>query len=434
MTLAASLYAPVFAAETALPEAGVHSLAPAADLDDPPETHIRLTPVLTFGAEVQVKYEYESDFDFDDSIARDRSPLKPELSLAVSYDPHPAVQIFLNLELVREFGSTEPTEIDNGTMLDLTQVYLRYNDLVGPGVSFQVGRQRFEDDREWLYDEELDAVRVFYRSGRSTLEGSVSREELVDRNLLPDAQPGIEPVNNYVAYGGYGLDEEAGIAAYVVVRDDRSGAMESPQFFGLHSSGAVSERLVYWVELAHARGRDGSKRIRGWGGDFGSTFAFDMSLKPALSVGYAFGTGDRNPSDDVDRNFRQTGWQDNTDELNGVSSIKYYGELFDPELRNLRILTVSAGARPARDTSSLEVVYHHYRQDHTSDDLASARIALDPTGSSPKLGSEIDVIVAHSGSQGFEWEVVLGYFMPGSAFPSGGDGAFFAGVEIQYEF
>jgi hypothetical protein len=28
------------------------------------------------------------------------------------------------------------------------------------GLSVQIGRQRFEDERQWLYDEELDAVRL----------------------------------------------------------------------------------------------------------------------------------------------------------------------------------------------------------------------------------------------------------------------------------
>lgn len=437
MTLIAIWCAPVVGAETARPETGVPDAVPAADLDDPPETRIRVTPVLTVGAEVQVTYDYENNVELDESTADGRSRVLPALSMALSYDPYPAVQGFLNLELAREFGSigsTGSTGTDHDARLDLAQAYLRLTDLVGPGVTLQVGRQRFEDDRQWLYDAELDALRVFSRWGRLTLDSSISREDLVGRNLFPHGQPGTEPVNNYVVYGRYRRDEDTSIAAYTVVRDDRSGTVASPRFFGLHASGEVGERVVYWAELAHARGSDGSNTIRGWGCDVGSTMAFDAWPQASLSVGYAFGTGDRNPNDGVDRTFRQTGLQDNTDELNGISSIKYYGELFDPELRNLRIVTVSTGVRPIRDTSSIEVVYHHYRQDHASDDPVGARITLDPSGTSPELGSEIDVIAAYAGLRDVEWEVVLGYFMPGAAFPSGADRAVFTGVEIQYEF
>lgn len=432
-TLAASPCAPAMAAGAALPEARLDPGVLAVDLDDPPETRIRLTPFLTFGAVIQTRYDYERNFDLADSSAGDRSRVTPELSLALSYDPDPRIQVFVSLELAKEFGSRDGGERSPETRLDLAQAYFRLTDLAGSGVHLQVGRQRIEDDREWLYDEELDAVRVMARAGRFTLEGSVSREDLVDRNLLPHDQPPADPINNYIADVTYSPAEDGGIAAYVVVRDDQSGSGERPWFVGLHGSGEAGAHLTYWIDLAHVRGHSGSKRIRGWGGDVGSTYGFDAWLHPSLSIGFAVGSGDADPNDEIDRAFRQTGLADNTDELNGLSSIKYYGELVDPDLSNLQILTVSAGVSPTSE-SSLEAVYHHYLQDHASNDLASASIERDPAGESPRLGSEIDVVAAYRGLQGLELEVTLGYFMPGPAFLPAADNAFLAGLDVQFEF
>ena len=107
------------------------------------------------------------------------------------------------------------------------------------------------------------------------------------------------------------------------------------------------------------RGREGSKKIRGIGFDLGATYQFDLPLKPSVAVGYAFGTGTADPKGLVDKSFRQTGLQENEDRFHGVTSFKYYGELFDPELSNLMIFTGGIGIRPTRN-SSIDLVYHYY--------------------------------------------------------------------------
>ena len=64
----------------------------------------------------------------------------------------------------------------------------------------------------------------------------------------------------------------------------------------------------------------------------------------------------------MDHAFRQTGIQDNNDKFGGVTSFKYYGELLEPELSNLHILTAGIGRRFGR-RMSLDLIYHNYRQD-----------------------------------------------------------------------
>lgn len=248
------------------------------------------------------------------------------------------------------------------------------------------------------------------------------------------------------------LTRKSEVAAYGLYRDDRSSEGERPIFLGVRSIGEAFDDLDYWIDFAHVRGRGEFDRkkmtsddIRGFGFDIGGTYAFDLPSKPSMTLGYAFGTGDSEPWDNVDHSFRQTGLQDNTDKFNGVTSFKYYGELFDPELSNMHILTLGIGFRPSR-RSSIDFVYHFYRQAAISDEIRDAAIDLDPnedeTRLSKRLGSEIDLIFGYREIQNVSIELVLAYFFPGSALRrevnddvfEDADDAFLAGLELRYSF
>jgi alginate production protein len=404
---------------------------PVFDPEAPPKTRFRLAPFLTFGAEVELEFEFEKNFDLDDAEDDDLAILTPELSLAFSFDPSKYFQAFVNFELLKDLALVEPETEERRVILRLTHAYLSFKELADGRLSLQLGRQRFDDEREWLYDEELDAVRVFYRWSRLELEASVSRRDLMKRDLFNAENR--ERINNYILYGKYDLTKDIMLAAYSLLRDDRSPDRERPIFFGLHSSGEIIDDFDYWLELAHVRGRDGSRRIRGYGFDLGASYESDLPLRPAVTVGYAFGSGDAERSGRVDRNFRQTGLQDNEDRFHGVTSFKYYGELFDPELSNLMIITGGIGIRPTR-RSSIDLVYHYYLQHKASDEIRDTSIDADPTGRSKRLGTEIDLILGYEEIRNVEVKVALGYFIPGKAFGTAADDAFFTGVEIEWNF
>ena len=116
-------------------------------------------------------------------------------------------------------------------------------------------------------------------------------------------------------------------------------AQDQCLFLGVHAHGTVRETVTYWVEVAHVRGREGARTLRGYGVDVGLTSRLRLPWQPALTVGVAFGSGDTDPTGRVDRSFRQTGLHDNEGTWAGVAKFKYYGELLDPELSNLLVLT-----------------------------------------------------------------------------------------------
>lgn len=168
------------------------------DPEDPPDTRYRLTPTLSFGADLELDYSFRSNLDLNDRRRDDVGLLTPELSLAWSFDPAPAWQAFLNLALARTVvvtdsgGSVRQSEED--FTIEVKEAYLRAGRPSG-GPSAQVGRQRFDDERKWLYDEDLDAVRLRYVGEAFAVELSASRNGVVrTRWGGPDER---ERINNF---------------------------------------------------------------------------------------------------------------------------------------------------------------------------------------------------------------------------------------------
>ncbi|MGH7322428.1 MAG: alginate export family protein, partial [Candidatus Rokuibacteriota bacterium] len=404
------------------------------DLEAPPETRYRLAPFLTFGAEIELVYEFRHNLDLDRRRDDDASLLTPELSLALSFAPDPRFQAFLNVALSRDFvlrDGVEGSRPSEDVALEVKEAFVWARSLPG-GLSVQLGRQRFEDEREWLYDEELDAVRVRYEHGAVAVELSASRNGLVRKDVLRAAKR--DRINNYVLHASYRPREDLMLEAYAIARDDRGADRQRPVFLGARSRGEPIEDLDYWLELGYVGGRNGPNRLRGWGVDLGATYELQVPLKPALTVGLAFGSGDRDADDGIDRSFRQTGLQDNEADFGGAASFKYYGEALDPELSNLAVFTAGLGVRPS-EKFSLDLVYHYYLQHRASEAIRGGGIDAEPSGRSRRLGSGVDFVVGvQEITNRVDGKLVLGYFMPGAAFPERTGGAWVVRTEVQFRF
>ena len=171
--------------------------------------------------------------------------------------------------------------------------------------------------------------------------------------------------------------------------------------------------------------------------DFGITTRLDLPARPAISLGYAAGSGDSNPGDGVDHTYRQTGLHANEGKLGGITQIKYYGHAFEPDLSNLKIYT--AGLSFNWDNKrSIEIVFHHYRLDEFVDELELGKLEGELNRQSKDLGNEIDLIVAEKGFAGLPWltaSFVAAYFKPGAAFAEkNNDPAAFFKLELVAKF
>jgi len=385
-----------------------------------------------YGIDSESDITYRRDPDLDER-ARDNSLLlAPQVGGYFLYRPTDWLETAMEIILEREIAAQEEeiVTLPNGETqvaparsfsLLIDQAYLSVGRASQP-VRFTVGRRNFEDDRHWLYDTSLDVALVRFKYGYFQAEASVGREELVDLDLLQRVPNGR--IDNYMWYMTYRGVEDIRLASYAIFRNDRAGPEGQPLHLGVSALGTPSDSWRYWVELAYVTGKDGSNRtLSGYGLDVGGVYRFtDLPLYPSITLGWAFGTGDGDPDDRVNHEFRQTGLQSNETRFAGVAKFKVYGEALDPELSNLKIFTVGLGFRPARNMF-VELIYHRYWLDKIADELRNSALTAQmnqvETRLSKDVGSGVDIVLGFRNVFGLRrlgLDVRAGWFFPGEAF------------------
>ena len=325
----------------------------------------------------EAAYEHQSEFDLDDSMA-DVSDVAPiEAHLEIEFFPTDFFSAIFAFQLTREFelrdrGADPDRNFD--PIVEHAYFLLSDPDVVLPrpdmGLSIAIGRQPFEDTRQWRYDDDLDAVQGDIRLADFFLKVSTSRKDLIDTEFLETDKE--DEISNYIFDGGYALDDDTVLGVYGIRRVHREGSPDRPLFIGIYSAGMLGDHLEFWVDAGIVRGEEDERDLDGWGLDVLGTYHFDAPFSPHLTVGYAFGSGDGDPEDGTDHGFRQTGLHGNETEVNGETEFLYYGELFDPELANMSIYTLGVGAK-LREGLLIDLVLHHYLQDKLSDKLRIPR-------------------------------------------------------------
>ena len=382
-----------------------------------------------FGSDSELTYNKNPDLN--SKVRDDTIIFAPTLFGLLTYRPYAWLDTTLELTLERQIelqeedrvvlpdGSVKLKEKKRLSLL-VDQANVTFKKL-GP-FAITVGRRNYEDERLWLYDAALDGFHVNYKQGDFHAEASVSRESYFDGELLFRVPRGN--IDNFMLYMEYRGIEDNKLAAYAIQRNDR-WTPDKPLHLGARMYGRPADRFNYWIELAMTRGHDDERHdFKGEAFDVGAQYRFlDLPLQPSVTLGYAFGTGDRDPSDNKNNEFRQTGLQSNEGRFHGVTQFKTYGEMLEPELTNLRILTAGVGFRPAGNVF-FDLVYHNYRLVEMAEgDLFSsavtAQLNQDATHRSKDVGNEIDIILGFRNLFGFRkfgFEVRSGWFFPGRAY------------------
>lgn len=385
---------------------------------------IRLTDSLYLGLRAEFDTEAERDLDLNPDRARDRTDYAFVLRGVLVWTPVEQLYARIAARAALNFRQDDRDGDTHTTAERLTEAYFYWTRLFDEPLDIQLGRQDYYDEREWLWDQNLDAIRLHYRPGdwhlevaaATTLEGGSPREQATDRWIAT-----LTHGSKRRMWGAYLVDQRTDLN----IRD-------YPVHAGLRAYGEWIPNNKVWLELGVVGGYEGGEDIRGWGFDVGTTWSPERADPWYFSAGYALGSGDGDPNDGVDHAFRQTGIQDNNDKFGGVTSFKYYGELLEPELSNLHILTLGIGRRFGRRFSA-DLVYHAYAQDQAFDRFRDANVDKRPNGVDTDLGQELDLILGHRGANGLDTELVLASFDPGRAFDDASN-AYLLKLQVRYRF
>ncbi|MDH3602202.1 MAG: alginate export family protein [Candidatus Tectomicrobia bacterium] len=387
---------------------------------------------LTFVGQLEIEITRQQNFNLTPPKSDTRTVIRPEFEIETHVQPWEPVEALLVFNIADERAIQDDTDAEepDDVIFELKEVYVRFNEILDSPLSLQIGRQSFEDPRQWLYDEEIDAVRLFYHTSRFYLEAAIARVAIVEKDLIN--RHDTDDTDYLQLYGEYDFGPPLKLAAYVIAQDDNMPMGERPVFLGMRARGELLENLSYWLDTAHIRGKDDKRHIRAWGVDVGLTYLFDLPWEPLLIFSFAFGSGDGTPDSSTDTRFRQTGLQGNGAEFETSTEIQYYGEVLDSELSNLLIFTAGMTVHPLPDTS-LTVMYHAYRQPTLSSEFREIALDAEPTGESRDVGSEIDLMgIWEIGPA--ELKLVFGAFFPGNAFEAETGTAFFTQLRLQVQF
>ena len=367
---------------------------------------------LHVGGRLSLTTEFLMNDDLAGGADNAHASFRPEARLELSYEPVNDVEAFASLELGFDQDRSDGRRTSSARV-GVREAYLLMKDVIFDDFELQVGRQDFDDGREWLYDKRLDGLRLAYDRRAWRIELAWAREALV-RKYLSGPNPDRDKVDNFIFRAQYEMSRDWKVAAYVLRQKDRRASNISPIFFGVQSEGQLGGGFDHWLEYSIQRGEAGQRKLRASAFDVGIIYNFPMTGRPSIFGGYARGSGGGDAK--TTRTFRQTGLQDNEDRISGLGQVKYYGELLDPDLSNIAIFTAGAGVRPSR-SSSLEIVGHIFRQASLRrDDVRGSPITAELNGLRPNIGTEIDAIFAIRLMRGLGLEAKLGWFSPSSGF------------------
>ncbi len=419
---------------------------------------------LTIGGEIGVTPRYRNNFNLDPENNRDRIRLDTEAQLELFYSWSPNLAFFVEGQL--DYQQDLYRGNDGTTRGDVEfkrgETWVFWGEILNSDFSLQLGRQNFRETREWWWDDDLDAARLYFRSPFFHFELGIAEQ------LFPvsTADNGIDPeekdVFRILSHASWEWSNKQRLGLFFLYQQDHSsteniGKQIHEEFedendgdftwLGLRTQNRFSiddvGNFSFWADGAWMKGDERNiefdeseiegisvvesiekQRLEGWALDVGLTWELPLLWSPSFTLGYAIASSD----------FRQTGLQDNNDRFRAVSRFRYYGELLRPELSNLQIWTAAATI-PFLQNSSVTFLYHNYRQVIPRDSLRKGRIRPDPNGISRSIGQEWDVVIALEEWKHWEMEFVAGVFRAGSAYgEQSGEVAVTGIFKVNYNF
>jgi alginate production protein len=421
--------------------------------------------LLTLGGELELELDGVRRRVLEDVAEPDQLRLSNQLELEAFYTVGKPFSVFAQIAGVLEddlLGGSMDAVSDR--YVEREEMWIYSEDMLGSGLSIDLGRLNFEDDRRWWWDADLDAARVEWEHGGFDVALAVGQELASNRSDQSFVDPEQERVLRMLMEGTWDFHENHSFQLFLLHQQDgsrheRLGELVAVDhqdesdatltWLGLRQTGiftlAPNSYLGYWLDSGLVRGHErllsfsdpangrvevedvSHGSVRGWALDVGLSWLLPLPCEPRLFGGYAFGSGG-------DGGYRQSGIQVNEAGFGGVERFDSYGLLLRPELSNLHILTLGAGVSLLR-SSSLDLVYHYYRLDRPATALRDSRLDFELDGRHKDLGHAVDLFLAVEEWERFEFDVAASLLRTSNSFVEGGSSWVVGGfVAVRYAF
>ncbi len=389
------------------------------------------TPVID--AELKLEGKTDDGREPFDEPRRDNAAFESSLRIAALQPLGRGAAAVAELEL----GSrrrTGASDDDLETLYRFRTLYLQHEN-PQETLRWRIGRQKLEDDTGFYVDSRLDGVRLSRRGERTRFDLSLTREAWFESGT--DERD--DTVYNALGVFRFDGTERSRWLPWVLHRTEleTDGSTSSrATWVGLQGLVSLDGGVGYWFNgalRAGERRRDGGDvALGGHALDAGLTWTLDRRFGPSFTLAAARASGDDDGSDE-DEGFRQSGLHTNEFRLNGRNRFRYLGEVIDPELANLEVLTLGVGTQIDRRWA-VDLAWHRYRQVEAEDRLRGTDLRYDPSGDSVELGQALDVIVGFRQGKALALLGAVGLFDPGAAFEDDPGLAWLARLEMAWVF
>lgn len=403
---------------------------------------------------------------------------------------------FIDLSFVAERLEEPLQKTASDSFLELNELWLE-TELPGISSTLRFGLQEFADERGWWWDDEIVGVRWF-GSNAFGWEYSVAALASTDdfNNRDEPFDPEQQDLYYLLMEGHRPFGNNSYLSLYGLQNTDRSGmpavgsiitpALEDEIDASLFHAGLGLRRhidigdlgeLTLRGDLAILNGHErrvvfsddeesneeeidstdeddleadvseetnsdasdeeaaslqvsGQRKINidAWAVDLGVGWQLPVGPEPLIELGLAVGSGTAAQNPESSKTFRQTGLHDN-----GLDS-GTYGNVFEPELSNLQVLSLSASL-PLSEDGEISVYHHRFLKMHYADAIAENELDIDTEATSANIGNETGVYLLYEVFDNAEVVIALSQFRVADAYRgSGSDTINRYSIEFTYEF
>ncbi|QCI27763.1 alginate export family protein [Caminibacter pacificus] len=298
--------------------------------------------------------------------------------------------------------------------LDINELYIRSYCLNCDMANILIGRKKTKDFRSWWYDAPLDEIMVFNENNLLTYQ-LIAATRINNETITDDNSPKskLKHSSFFILHTNYEYYYRKNVGFYYIYEHSKpnDGYIKNRKlsFLGVDLNG-FEKNLFYWLNVGYSGGKINkytkTNRSDGYGFDIG--FRAPYSQKLSYAASYAFGSG----SHYFTQPYIAT---NNSDYLNKSFSFRYYGNVLNPVLENLHIISLY-GIYDFNPKAALIASLHNYRQDVKKKVQFNTKYFYPTNGKSKDIGNEIDLVYQYNTTKKQKLKIGAGYFLGGDAF------------------
>ena len=296
------------------------------------------------------------------------------------------------------------------TYLEIKRLSLETQNILDTSISAKIGRMTFKDKRTWWYDNELDVLKLFHNETILSWDFSAGGRISDERATASENRVGLKDYIYVIAHLDYQYYYKHHFETFSMYENNNKQTKLA--WLGFSLNGDLSNEVRYWSNLAYVKGKIqiSNDSIQGLGLDLGSIY---KTNNYGFGFSYAYGQGSN--ANGSKKLFLQPAISNYKDYMIGNTRYRYYGELLDPQLSNMQIISLYGGFKIYTKTW-LEVNLHKYMQNKASQEFRSSSLITKTNAVSKDIGQEIDFILGRNVHKKNKLQFIISKFFAGNAF------------------